>query len=189
MYNNLKITFSLLVLLLCALCSFFVTKYTNQIAFDALAIDDIPRIYSLFSSISSTITALIPLVVFFFFYCTTDIMMNTLFEENISKKNLFFIIGLALVPLLVYQYFLWYNLITYCNANVIKTINDYYNIKFIFNLSFSNINLIGKICWVLFYLSMIALLYFKKVKLYKILISVISPSLLVVIIYNILVTY
>jgi len=186
MYNYFKIIFSLLVLLLCALCSFFVTKHANQIAFNALTLDEIPRIYSIFSSISSTITALIPLIVFFFLYGTTEIMMNTIFEEKIDKMDLFFIVGVALVPFLIYQYFFWYNLSTYCNVNLIKTPDDYYTIKFMFNLSFSEINFIGKICWILLYLIIINLLYFRKKSLYKVLTSVISPSLLVFLIYNII---
>lgn len=185
MHTNFKIAFSLLVLILCALCSFYVTKYANQIAFNALALDEIPRIYSLFSSISSIITALIPLIVFFFLYGTTEIMMNTIFEEKIDRMDLFFIIGVALVPFLIYQYFFWYNISTYCNAALVKTPDDYYSIKFLFNLSFSDINFMGKSCWLLLYLIIIIQLYFKKKSLYKVLISVILPSLLVILFYYI----
>lgn len=144
MVQNSKIIFVCVVILLCAICSYCVTQYTNEIVLGHLY--ETSPIYSIFSRVSSSITALIPLIIFLFLYGTIDIMVNTFFEMQIKRTELFYIVGVSLTPFLLYQYFFWYNIIEYCHSNIINTAQDFYNIKYFFNLSFYDINFIGTIC-------------------------------------------
>lgn len=176
-----KISFACIIISLSALCSFFVTQYSNDLIIGHLYRTS--EVYRIFSHLSSTFASLIPLILFLFLYGTTDLMINSFFEKYIERSDLFLITGVSFIPFLIYQYFLWYNIITYCNNAVIKTAEDFYSIKCSFNLSFSDIVSIGSMCWILLY-SILILLLIKKSKSYiEPIASAIGPSLVVYIVF------
>lgn len=177
MDKYLKTLSAIIIVLLSSACYFFITKYSNEILLEQF--NTLSHVFRIFSNISSIMGALIPIVVFMFIYGTTQIMVNIIFEHKINKVDIFFIAGISFSPFLIYQYFLWYNLIEYANSSVIKKAEDFYNIKYAFGLSFNDLNFIGTICWVILYLIMIVMLYRKMNSIIKTVTSVLTPSLMV----------
>lgn len=112
----------------------------------------------------------------------TEMKLNLFYDEKVSRNDLFFFIGIAYIPVLLNQYFFWYNLVTYCAPNLVSSIDEIETTRFISGFSLNQILSFGKISWIACYLIMIWRFYCLEIKLYKILISVLFPSFLVVII-------
>lgn len=182
MFKDIKSLYTFTIITLCVVCSFLVNKYATQLVFSSVYKDS--SIYGLFSYASGIFASLVPLIIFLFLYSTTEITINLIFDGGIKKKDLLFIISISFMPFLIYQYFFWYNLITFCTYENIKTEMDLYNIKYSFGLSLSDLSFLGDMCWVLLYTISFILLYLKVKSLYKTFISVFFPSFLVFLIYN-----
>lgn len=159
----MKIIIPSLVIILTVLCMFFISEYVNNLQIQAMGVDAIPFSYRFLSNVSSTFAALTPMIVFLFLYCTIEIMMNFFFEEKINRKDLYYILGIAFIPMLLFEYFYWLNLIRYCNLSVIKNIDEFTNMKFMFNLKMHDMKFINMICWGILYL--IPILYFFLIKI------------------------
>ena len=82
--------------------------------------------------------------------------------------------------------FFWYNIISYCNTKDIKNINDFLNIKYMFDLTLKELGFISNACWGLLYLGVIYYLYFSNKPILKVLISVTLPTILVISIFYII---
>lgn len=61
-------------------------------------------------------------------------MMNIVFEEHIKALDLYSILGLSFLPMLLYEYFFWYNLIIYGKQTIEYSTEGINNMKFLFGL-------------------------------------------------------
>ena len=184
MNKYIKLFSAVGIVFLSSACYFFITKYANDILIEQF--NNLSHFYNIFSNISSLMGALIPIIVFLFLYETTQIMVNIIFEFHIEKAEIFFITGISFSPFLVFQYFLWYNLIVFTNSSVISNAEDFYDIKYIFGLSFYDLNFIGTICWVLLFSIMIVMVHKKMKSILKAIVSALTPSLMVIVSMRIL---
>lgn len=178
-----KIGYVILVLTLCSLCAYFITDYANKLHIHTLLNGEIPGSYAILFELSSISTAFIPYLIGAFLFTTIKLMLVDIFDEQISKTNLWLMIGIGLTPMLIEDYFYWFNLIYYADANTIRTIEDFLNLKYSFNLSISDFKTLNIFCWCLLYLTMILFLYIKSYPLYKVLLSTLLPSIFVILTY------
>lgn len=130
--------------------------------------------------------AIIPMAIFLFLYFTTEIMINDVFEQGVCKFTLFKLIGISYLPMLIYQYFFWFNLIFYCNGDKIKSVDDFLSTKFVFGLQLSDFEFINLVCWGLIFLITILYLLYKNKNIWAILFSVLFPSSIVALVYYII---
>lgn len=130
--------------------------------------------------------AIIPLAIFLFLYFTTEIMINDVFEQGVGKFTLLKLIGISYLPMLIYQYFFWFNLIFYCNGDKIKSAEDFLSTKFVFGLQLSDFEFINLVCWGLVFLITILYLLYKDKNIWAILFSVLFPSSIVALVYYII---
>ncbi len=130
--------------------------------------------------------AIIPLAIFLFLYFTTEIMINDVFEQRVGKFTLLKLIGISYLPMLIYQYFFWFNLIYYCNGDKIKSVDDFLSTKFMFGLQLNDFEFINLVCWGLIFLITILYLLYKDKNVWAILFSVLFPSSIVVLVYYII---
>lgn len=183
-----KVLFSILVLLLLVLCSFFVNYYSSLFSFRILDIPELNNSAHIFSWFSGGFSSVVPFC-FFLFYCITiNLMMRMFFEVEIKSSEIMFAVSIGLLPLLLYQYFFWYNLIMYSpNASIVSIENFFEKINFLFNMTFQKIQLIGDICYLLFFPITILILYNScRRKLIDIIISVCVPSVIITLCYVII---
>lgn len=110
-------------------------------------------------------------------------MLIDFFEERISKADLWLMVGIGLTPMLIEDYFFWFNMIYYADVNTIHTEEDFLNLKYSFNLSISDFRTLNLFCWCLLYLIMNLFLYIKSYPLHKVLLSTLLPSMLVLMAY------
>ena len=82
------IILSIIVVLLSSLCSYGITEYCNHLQIALLQLNDIPFSYRMLFKMSSGIAALVPLMIFMFLYFTSDMMLNTVFEEKVDRRSL-----------------------------------------------------------------------------------------------------
>ena len=125
-------------------------------------------------------------MVFLFLYFTTEILLNDFFEEHVEKAELIKIIGIAYMPMLIYQYFFWFNILSYCTTEKIKTVSDFLNMTYIFGLQMNDFEFINTVCWGVIYLIIIIYLFFHNVKILSSLVSVLLPSTIALITYYII---
>ncbi|WP_036893561.1 hypothetical protein, partial [Prevotella sp. S7-1-8] len=109
----MKTIISSIIFILTILFMFFITENIAYLQFASLQANELPFSYNIISGISSSLAALTPLVVFVFLYVTIETMMNIVFEEHIKALDLYSILGFSFLPMLLYEYFFWYNLIIY----------------------------------------------------------------------------
>lgn len=183
---SVKIAIALFIVPLTAVSSFGLTSYANYLQTEILGLDIVPMSYQIYFKLSSVFAMFVPIIVFIFLYISINLMINYAFDERMSKKELYITLSFAFLPVLLYQYFFWYNLITYCNPSTIKTTEDFLNMRFIFNLGLKDLEFISNLCWMLLYLNIIIWLYLNGITLLKVLASVVVPTALVVIFYQIL---
>ncbi|ERK39114.1 hypothetical protein HMPREF9135_1156 [Segatella baroniae F0067] len=143
-----------------------------------LNVTELPFSYQLLFKISSTIAALVPLIIFVFLYFTIEIMLNDFFGENIDKKKLIKIIGLSYLPMLIYQYYFWFNILFYCNTDKIKSASEFLSMTFMFDLQLSDFEFINTVCWGFIYLYIIIYLIYHDVNILAVLVSVLFPSVI-----------
>ena len=184
--HNTSILFAVCIVILSSLCSYGITEYTNTLQIGLLNLSETPFSYRLLFKISSSIGALIPLMVFLFLYFTTEILLNDFFEEHVEKAELIKIIGIAYMPMLIYQYFFWFNILSYCTTEKIKTVSDFLNMTYIFGLQMNDFEFINTVCWGVIYLIIIIYLFFHNVKILSSLVSVLLPSTIALITYYII---
>lgn len=186
--NYIKVLFSILVLLLLVLCSFFVSYYSSISIFRILNIPELNDSAYIFSWFSGSFSSVIPLFFFLFYSITINLMMRSLFEIKIKSSEIIFAVSTGLIPLLLYQYFFWYNLIMYTPDVSTVSVNNYFeNIDFLFNLTFKKVRVIGDICYLLFFPITILTLYQScQHKLINIITAVCVPSVIVALCYIII---
>lgn len=186
--NYIKVSFSILVLLLLVLCSFFVSYYSSISVFRILDIPELNDSAHVFSWFSGSFSSVIPLSFFLFYSITINLMMRSIFEINIKSIEIIFAVSIGLIPLLLYQYFFWYNLIMYSPDVSIVSADSYFEkIDFLFNLTFKEVRAIGDICYLLFFPITILTLYQScRHKFINIIISVCVPSVIVALCYIII---
>lgn len=186
--NYIKVLFSLFVLLLLVLCSFFVSYYSSMSVFKILDIPELNNSAYVFSWFSGGFSSVIPIFFFLFYGITINLMMQSIFEISIKSSDIFFAVSIGLIPLLLYQYFFWFNLIMYSPDLSVISVDSYFEkIDFLFNLSFKQVRLIGDICYLLFFPITTLILYQScRQKLIDIILAVCIPSVIVALCYIII---
>lgn len=186
--NYIKVSFSILVLLLLVLCSFFVSYYSSISVFRILDIPELNDSAHVFSWFSGSFSSVIPLSFFLFYSITINLMMRSIFEINIKSSEIIFAVSIGLIPLLLYQYFFWYNLIMYSpDVSIVSGDSYFEKIDFLFNLTFKEVRAIGDICYLLFFPITILTLYQScRHKFINIIIAVCVPSVIVALCYIII---
>jgi len=180
------IILSIIVVLLSSLCSYGITEYCNHLQIALLQLNDIPFSYRMLFKMSSGIAALVPLMIFMFLYFTSDMMLNTVFEEKVDRRSLLSIIGISYIPMLIYQYIFWYNLITYCAIGKLADAKDLLSVPFMYDLKLKDFEFINLVCWGLIYLIVILYLIFKDKNVFKVIGSILFPSMIVALTYYII---
>ena len=143
---------SLAFIILASLSAYCIAEYSNGLQLSILGVGNVPSSYKLLFGISKITSALVPVVISFFMVITLTIMLNNVFEKQISSKTIIQIVGFSFIPMLLYYYFFWINLIQYCSNSIIKSIDDFKNMAFMFNLHLSDFSLINLVeslfCWI-----------------------------------------
>ena len=183
---SIKIIIPSIIVLLTVFSSYGVTKYSQNLQIALLNLEKIPLSYRIYFNISAGFAMFVPIIVFIFLFSTIYLMMYYFFDEMISKRKLYISIGTCFLPVLIYQYFFWCNLIYYCDYNTIKTVDDFLNVSFLFGLKLEDFEIISNFCWGILYLGVFFYLYFSGKPFFKALASITIPTLLVMLIYYII---
>lgn len=186
--NYIKTLFAILVLVLLVLCSFFVSYYSSISVFKILDIPELNDSAHVFSWFSGSFSSVIPLSFFLFYSITISLMLRLLFEIDITYSGIMFAVSIGLIPLLLYQYFFWYNLIMYSPDTSTTSVDNYFEkINFLFNLTFKEVQVIGDVCYLLFFPITILTLYEScRHNLINIIIAVCVPSVITALFYIII---
>lgn len=164
----MKTLLSTFILLQTVVCMYFITDYANKLQISLMGIEgEILSSYHLIWRLSNIFSSLIPIIVFAFLYITIEISMNTILDENISRRDLYNILGIAFTPMLCHEYFYYLNLVTFCNTSKIKSVEDLINMHYFFNLTPQNLNIQNTFCWSSIYLIVIMYFFFKGKSLFK----------------------
>lgn len=173
------------VLLACA-SSFCITEFANSLQLQLSGVDDLAAGYKLMFKISSTFSAFIPILIVGFLFFTSDLCLNTIFDDGISHSSLFSVIGYAFIPMVIYLYVFWGNLIYFSARANIVNVNDFMSMTMMFGLTLDEFGHISTACWAIIYLAMILYLYFKNINLIHAIVSTLLPSLCVVAVYKLI---
>lgn len=184
--KNIFLLLPIVVVSLSSLCAFYLTEYTNTLKIGMADITDIPLSFKILFKVSSTFSAIIPIILFLFLYLSSEIMLNDFFGENVKKETLLNILGVSFIPMLAHQYFFWYNILSYCNTANIKRIQDLANMKFMFDLTLESFEYINLLCWGLVYLIPILYFIYKDMNVFSTFISFLIPSSLTIFFYFII---
>lgn len=184
----IKNLFSIIVLLLLILCSFFVSYDSSMSVFNMLDIPEIKGNAHVISWFSGSFASVIPLVLFIFNSITIRFMMKYFFDTHIYISDIFFSVSIGYIAILLYQYFLWYNLIMYSPTILTGNIEDYFEeIDFLFNLTYKEVLAIGDMCFLLYFPITILTLYKSCCcELFKITMAVCIPPLVLALCYSII---
>lgn len=179
---------SLVFIVLASLSSYCIAEYTNNLHLSILGIDDIPNSYKLLFGISKITSALVPVVISFFIVITTSIMLNDVFDKHVSPKMIIQIVGFSYIPMVLYYYFFWINLIQYGSINSIKIVDDFTNMEFIFGMHLSDFSLINLLCWLYMYIFIAYNLIKRKIDIMPAIISTFLPSAIFLFAYCLMMT-
>lgn len=180
---NYKKTTPIIVLIICTVCAYLISEYANKIQFDIIGLIEVPSFYKVLFQVSSIFAAIIPLIIYSFLLITSETMLNYVFDESISFEKLAFVFGLAFFPMMGYYLFFLYNIVIYCENSQIHSIEDFLNIKFIFDLTLNDLKNINLYCWgCIYFISVAYLLYDKKAAI-PVLFSILMPSCFMLIAY------
>jgi len=183
---NLKIIIPLFIICLSSLCAFFITEYATQLQFEISNIKDIPAGYKILFKISSSFAAIIPVAIFGFLFYSTQLMTNEVFCFGIPNDTLLLVIGLAFMPMMIFYYFYWINLIYYCGQSNINSVEDFMHTTFVFALTMKDLEFINLVCWALIYLIVIVYFIYKEKPIVQTLISVLLPTAILLLAYTFL---
>lgn len=179
----MKTLLSIIILLLATLSAFFIADYANHLQLNTNNFINVPSTYSLILRISKITSAIVPFTIAVFLLISTKLMLTEFYDYNLSTIQLFQTVGLSFIPMLLYYYFFWYNLIQYCNVDNIKNVDDFNNMTFIFNMSLCEFSIINWICWLCLYICMIISLVRCKISLSNAILSVFLPSAVVLLMH------
>jgi hypothetical protein len=177
--NNITFTLALVILLLLSLSSYCITEFSNAIQLRIAHIEKIPTAYGIAFALNNIVAALIPLGICLFIFSTSKIVICDIFERKLNTKQYFCTICFSFIPFLVYNYFLWYNLIKYVNGKYLSTAEDLLNMKYIWGLTLNDLSIINTGCWFYIYGHLIIYLLSKGISIHISLLSILLPPLLV----------
>lgn len=172
-----------LVIVLCSLSAYFISDFAGNTQLRILSGKECLGAYKILFQVNKVTSLFVPIVICAFISTTTHILLSDFFEEKIKFAHIFSIVGIAMIPILLDNYFFWINLISYAANSSIRTINDFMNIRYYGNLTITNFETINTICWILVYMIIITRLYALKIKFYKAAVATILPTLVLIITY------
>lgn len=166
-----------------SLSAYFITDYANNLQLSTLNMTEVPNSYKLLFDVSKVTSAIVPVAIVLFIVITTKIMLNEFFDKRIPSHVIFRIVGFSMIPMLLYYYFFWFNLIKYCNIETIKSTEDLLNMNFLFNLHLNDFTLLSYFCWLLMFIYIIFGLIKHKVNATSAVLSTLLPSGIFMIVY------
>lgn len=177
---------SIMIVLLAALSIYFIMDFSSNLQLKFSSIDDLPKGYLIIFRLSKITSSLIPIVISLFLITTLSVMLNNVFDQKISVVTLIESVGIGYIPMTLYYYFFWYNLIEFGNRISIHSVEDFRNIRFMFNLDIQDLENINLCCWFYLYLFLIVSLKKKNINFGKVIISVLLPSAIFLFIYYVI---
>lgn len=181
--KNAGALLSACVIILSSLCAFGISEYCYSLQFNILHLTNIPYSFKVLFKMSSSITAIVPLMIYVFLFFTSNIMFNSFFEEKVSKRSLLTIIGISYIPMLIYQYTFWFNLLFYCQYGKITSVEEFICMKYMFGFKLQDFQFINLVCWGLIYLIIILYYILNNKNVFKTILSVLFPSFIVILTY------
>ena len=106
--NRLFLSLGIIVLTLCSLSAFSIMEYANNLQLAVIGNQDVPSFYNVIMGINKIYAIFVPIIICLFIYSTTYLMLSEVFEEEIRSKELFTIVCIAMIPVLMYDYFYWF---------------------------------------------------------------------------------
>ena len=177
---------SIIVVILCSLSAYAISDFANNTQLGLLAGKEDLGMYKILFQVSNITSLFIPIGICGFLCSTAKIMLTDFFDEKISLSLLFSIIGMAMIPLLLDDYFLWGNLIYYVSSEDVKSVKDFIDIEYFAGLKIADFQILNSICWGVAYLIIIIGLVVNKISYSKAFVSVILPTLILIVTYKIL---
>lgn len=177
---------AIIVVILCSLSAYNISDFANNMQLRLLTGKENLGIYKILFQVSNITSLFIPIGICGFLCSTTKIMLTDFFDEKISLSLLFSIIGIAMIPILLDDYFLWGNLIYYVSRANVKSVDDFMDIEYFAGLKITDFQMVNSICWGLSYMVVIISLIVNKISYRKAFISVILPTLILIVTYKIL---
>ena len=184
--NRLFLSLGIIVLTLCSLSAFSIMEYANNLQLAVIGNQDVPSFYNVIMGINKIYAIFVPIIICLFIYSTTYLMLSEVFEEEIRSKELFTIVCIAMIPVLMYDYFYWFNLIYYVHIDDMHSINDFFNVTYWNGLKLSDFHILNTVCWLLLFTIVIIFLIWKGHSIIKSLLSVLIPPSIVILIYLII---
>lgn len=177
---------AIIVVILCSLSAYNISDFANNMQLRLLTGKENLGIYKILFQVSNITSLFIPIGICGFLCSTTKIMLTDFFDEKISLSLLFSIIGIAMIPILLDDYFLWGNLIYYVSRANVKSVDDFMDIEYFAGLKITDFQMVNSICWGLSYMVVIISLIVNKISYRKAFISVILPTLILIVTYKII---
>lgn len=174
------------IITMSSLCAFFISEYATQLQIESSCITNISLGYKILFKISISFAASVPITIFGFLYFTTHTMANEVFDLKISSKDLLFVLGIAFVPMMLYYYFYWFNLLFFCRPNQFSCVDDFTKTKFVFGLTHNDFKFINQICWLSIYFIIILYFIYKDKPFIQSVFTVILPSAILLLTYHFL---
>lgn len=123
---------------------YIIARILNQIILQNLGETDLPPVVNLFLAANALLTSAIPILATSLIFLVTKIMIAYIFEEKVNNSDLWFNVSFSLLPLLVYNIFFVYNLIThkaYISPDNILTYT------FSFGLGYTQLHALSILSW------------------------------------------
>ncbi|MDE6227593.1 MAG: hypothetical protein K2M63_08770 [Muribaculaceae bacterium] len=179
----MKQFFPIIFIILASLSAYCIGEFTNEMQLHLIGVKDLPNSYKLLFGISKITSSMVPVVISLFMVITITIMLNDVFDIKMSSKSMIQIVGIAFIPMVIYYYFFWYNLIQYCDAYTVKKIEDFTNMVYMWGLRLNDFSLINLLCWIYMYIYIIYELIRRKVKVVPAMVSTLMPSMIFIMVY------
>ena len=162
-----------------ALSAYFITDLANAIQVNILSIDEVPTAYKIIFKINNITALFIPILICSFLFITSKYMLCDVFDKQIDLQAFFCAICFSLIPLLLYDYFFWFNLIEYAATAKLSTVTDFLNLKYAFGITLKDFDLINTCCWIYLYIHLAVYFIKRKISIYVTLMSILLPSTVV----------
>lgn len=177
--SNLTYIVASVILLMLTLSSYCISEFANGLQMKILSVNEIPSAYKVMFKLNSVVATLIPLLICLFVFITSKFVMCDFFEKKLHLPSYFCAICFSLIPFLLYEYFFWFNLISYAGNATLSAPEDFLNMKYAFGLTLEDFNIINTCCWGYIYLHLTIYLIQKKYPLHIASLTTLFPSALV----------
>lgn len=175
---------AIIIVVLCSLSAYFISDFASKTQIKLLAENQNINTYNILFKVNNITSLFVPIIICSYISMTTHILLTDFFDIRINMSDTFCVVGIAMTPILLDDYFLWFNLITYTSNINISSYKEFMDIEYFAGLKIQDFQAINTYCWIGVYLIIFASLVLHKISFFKAIISTILPSGVLILSYK-----